>query len=547
MKRSPYADAAVFVVAIAAFARSLGGTTVWDDEFLTVPNPFLAPARWGALLTRDLWVASAKGEPSGYYRPLASLSLALSSLVSNEAWSYHLGNVVLHALTAVVLRRLVLAHRPSAGWFATLAACVFAVAPITSEAVCWLSGRFDVLGSLFLLLALWANARRRSAAVVALYAAALLSKETFVVAPALVILDDLLVHRARVTAALPKWLGLAVATGLYAVARLASHVPSAALSGDLVTARAVRALAGCLRLYASTFVGTTEPSIFHVYQDGTNAGALLTYGVVLAVTWALVALARRSAPTRPMLFAWIATLVALVPVGLTAPRLIQTGDRYAYTATATFVLFLALGLDRLRRMRPLPALTLGVGLAAFGAGSLPRLLRREDEWKSEESFYRVELDRDPERGYAALLLGEILAKRRDFQGAEPLLLRARTRIPDPYRAEIALCYLYLNENRYAEARTQCDDALSVSPDDPRALVNRAEIRLSQGDLDGAIDDARHAIRVKPRSFDAHEVAAEALALQGREAEARVESAAALAISPRHPRALALKERLDHGP
>ncbi len=533
-------DLVVGLAAALAYAPSLGGTTVWDDEFLTTRNPYLAPSQWGYLVSHDLWVASAKHEPAGYFRPLATLTLGLSRLVANAPWSYHLGNVVLHVCVVVALRRLVLAHRPQARLAATAAALAFGLAPLGSEAVDWLSGRFDLLGTLFLLLALLANARRRHGWAVVAFAAALFSKETLLVAPALLAADDALQRRIGWRGAAAKYGAMALVAVAYTIARREADVPSAAVSGALLGGEAVRAYTACVTLYAGTLGRVVDPSLFHVQRDPGTAHAVLTFVTLAAVTGALALWARRERVARSALLGWGGALLALIPVGLTAPRLYQTGDRYAYAPATLFLFGVALALATLRRRHALAAGALSVALALFALGGVPALLARHEDWADEENLYRVELERDPGRSWPALLLGEMDAKRGDFAAAEPLLLSARAGIPRPHRVETALCYVYLNENRLVEARERCDAALALEPDEPRALTNRANARLLLGDAPGALADARHAVQVKPQSAEGHVIAAEALLMMGRRDEARVENDAALAISPGHARALKLR-------
>jgi tetratricopeptide (TPR) repeat protein len=539
VRRDP-GDLAVALAAGLAYAPTLGGTTVWDDEFLTTRNPYLAPSQWGYLVSHDLWVASAKHEPAGYYRPLGTLSLAVSRLISNEPWSYHLGNVVLHVAVAFLLRRLVLAHRPAARFAATAAALAFALAPITSEAVEWLSGRFDLLGTLFLLGALWANAGRRHALAVVAFAAALFAKETLVMTPVLLALDDALHRRVRLRTAVFKYGACAAAFGLYVLARTAAAVPSAAVSGSLVSAEALRSYTGAVTLYGATLARTIAPSIFHVYRDPGTVHALVVAGVLALVTVGAAGWARREPAARGALLGWLGALAALVPVGLTAPRLYQTGDRYAYAPVALLLFGLALAVAALARRRALAAHAASALLLVFAAAGVPSLLRRHQDWADEEHLFRVELERDPSRSWAALLLGEMAARRGDYATAQRLLESARTGIPRPHRVEIALCYVALNQDQLASARAHCDAALALEPDDPRGLTNRANVRLLQGDADGALDDARHALRVKPQSVEAHAIAADALFALGRLDEARAENDAALALSPGHARSLKLR-------
>ena len=101
----------------------------------------------------------------GHYIPLTWMSLGLNyTLGGMNPWGYHLGNVLIHAMNAVVLyfvaRRLLIAGGFSGGspllWGASFAALVFGVHPLRAESVAWITERRDVLCGLFFLLAVLA-------------------------------------------------------------------------------------------------------------------------------------------------------------------------------------------------------------------------------------------------------------------------------------------------------------------------------------------------------------------------------------------------------
>ncbi|MDT8405410.1 hypothetical protein [Sulfuriflexus sp.] len=100
-----------------------------------------------------------------YYRPVVSSSFYLSQILWDaSALIMHVENVLIHLLNSSLVfalaRRLCrnATHLPN--WLPLLIAVAFALHPITTEAVCWISGRFDLLATTFVLLSvcllLWA-------------------------------------------------------------------------------------------------------------------------------------------------------------------------------------------------------------------------------------------------------------------------------------------------------------------------------------------------------------------------------------------------------
>ncbi len=89
------------------------------------------------------------------YRPLTRLSLLANYLIGGpRPWTFHLGNVLLHFTSALLLAAvMVLAGAPI--WAARLCGAVAAVFPPGRMAVIWINGRQDLLCAVLLLSALY--------------------------------------------------------------------------------------------------------------------------------------------------------------------------------------------------------------------------------------------------------------------------------------------------------------------------------------------------------------------------------------------------------
>lgn len=96
-----------------------------------------------------------------YYRPLLYLSFISDKYLWGLEQSFmHLENVLLHLantlLVFAVTREVLKLRREFApGWLPLIAALIFAVHPINTEPVNWISGRTDLLACSFVLASLW--------------------------------------------------------------------------------------------------------------------------------------------------------------------------------------------------------------------------------------------------------------------------------------------------------------------------------------------------------------------------------------------------------
>lgn len=158
----------------------------------------------------------------GIWMPLTYLSyMADISLFGPSPAGHHLTSVLLHAVNAVLLFRLLtllMPERENFAWPLAFAAALFwMVHPQRVEAVAWVASRKELLWTAFALAGLtaWVKERRGLATVFA--ALACLSKPTAMVFPFLALVLDLLLEREIRWKRFLPLLALAVATGLVAL------------------------------------------------------------------------------------------------------------------------------------------------------------------------------------------------------------------------------------------------------------------------------------------------------------------------------------------
>jgi protein O-mannosyl-transferase len=538
----------VLAAVSTTFWRVLASQLVLDDPYLTVKNPYVQSlAGLARIVSTDIMGASALEETSGYYRPVAMASFLVNRLVTgNSAASYHAGNLLLHAVNALLLGIVLARSSPARRGAAILApALLFAVAPINVEAVAWISCRFDLLGATFALAALAVNAgsgaRARAGAAI-LVAASLFCKESFIVAPLLVYLEDALVlrraHRWRAEA--PKYAGMAVAVTVMFLARWGVGVPSASVAASTGVGAMVRCYAFLLTTFARALVYPAYLDPFRVYAPPAAWSAALVVAAAVAACGAAVAAIRLRPDdmrAREALFglAWI--LISLSPTSLTGPNLDMVGERYAYFPFIGAFIALAPLVDaawaRARGAAP-HAATAAAGLLIVGVvGSAWRAGARVRDWATETTLEEASLRDDPDNPYALERLGGRDALEGRFESATALLTRSLAKSPGNARALTALCYVHLKERQPAVAEGECERSVAIDPGDPRAFINLAGARVNQRKWPSGLDAATRAVALKPRSAEARYLRAACLANLGALAEARDELRVALEIDPGH--------------
>lgn len=148
----------IALMAIGLYANSLLGDFVYDDRRQIVGNALIQNSNlYSKALTLDVWAFKSNGTvpTSNYWRPVfTGWCILLFRIFVLEPFGWHLANILLHAgiclLAFLLLRRWGLAEMIAFG-----IVLIFAVHPVHTESVAWISGSPDLLFGIFLLASFW--------------------------------------------------------------------------------------------------------------------------------------------------------------------------------------------------------------------------------------------------------------------------------------------------------------------------------------------------------------------------------------------------------
>jgi hypothetical protein len=481
------------LMAVVVYLPAVDGEFLYDDAIYVTGDE--------RITTLDglghIWTEVSGPEYCHQYYPLTSSGFWLQyQLWGYNPTGYHLVNILLHALNAVLFRRLLSALRVPGAW---LAAAIFAVHPVHVPSVAWIAELKNVLSACFFLVSMLVftrvidldgqetQARRRRwlyAAGIGLFVLALLSKTASGVLP-LALLIVLWWKRGRVTRR-----------------ELAALVPFVALAGGFV--------------------------LLTSWLEAQHA----THGETFSLTW----MERTFVAGRAL---WFYATKLLWPAGLSIvyPRWIVSWPMVIYplAAVASGVLLWRLR-GRLGRGVPAALIFFAVALApvSFVNVSFHQFSFVADHWQYWASM-----------GFTAGVVGAIVTLARRWQDRSPVSAGA------PALAALVVMTLgtltWQRAHVFERAVTLWSDAAEKNPGSLVVHYNLGAAHLARGDDGAAAGHFHEATRLDPGHARSHNNLGVALVRLGRLDEAIESYRRAITASPGLARAhlnlgLALQEQ-----
>jgi Tfp pilus assembly protein PilF len=491
------------VLTFIAYAPALRSGFVWDDALYIRDNPLIKAGDG----LRRFWCTT---EFTDYYA-LSNTSFWLEwRLWGDRPLGYHATNILLHALNALLIWKLLRRLQIPAAWVAAL---VFALHPVNVMSVAWISERKNVLSLLFALLAAlaflrWDDTRKRYWYVCAVvsFALALLSKAAVVMLPVLLLCVWWRrghVDRRDCVATIP-FFALSLVMGLITIWFERQHgIVNEVVRTDNFAVRLLGA-AWAIWFYIGKAVWPVNLAVIYPRWQ-IDVGTVFAWVPLLAlVAIGAVCWKFRATWGRGVMFALGCFVVMLFPVlgffNVAFMAYSFVADHWQYMALPSIIaLACAGGAKVAARWRWFPAVAAAV-VAALGFGTW----RQTRVWRDEKSLWTDTLAKNPAAWMAHNNLGNVL----------------------------------LAQGRADEAATQYRETIRLKPDYGNAHYNLGIASFQRRDYGEAVNQFGDATRLKPQSAEAHNNLGAALVNVGRTNDAIAEFEIAVRLAPKwdEPRA-----------
>jgi tetratricopeptide (TPR) repeat protein len=479
------------------YLNSLGNSFHYDDSHAIVGNPHI---RSLAELPRVLVdPRTFSREPQmAMYRPLLvatySLNYALGGL---DPIGFRLVNLGLHAACALLLFRL-LAVVFGAWTRAWWGAALFAVHPVQSQVVNYISSRSESLaaaGVLVALVVLW-TPRSRPVVAVSAYAASLLAKSSAVALLPLLGATRWLPAPLRQSWRRQAWFWLA--TTAYLVLTIANRFLTRSLAQDVRPyGEQLLTQAKALVYYLWLAVVPVHLSVEHALEpslpqwDWPVLASLVLLLSIAVLVWRL----RRRAGWIWLGAAWMAAGLGLTVV---VPLNVIVNEHRLYLALGGWVVLVVGGL------RGGPATRRWLWLGAVGLLCLGLLTwQRNAVWRDELSLWQDAAARAPRLFRAQSNLGLALYEAGQPAAAAAVLERALRLNPGYAKAWNNLGLAYEDLGRPADALAAYRHALTTDPELAGAWANLGRLQLAGGELSAARQALQKAVALDPWAPEPH--------------------------------------------
>jgi len=534
---------ALFLVTLAAYQPALSGKPIWDDD-----HHLTRPELRSSNGLSNIW--TKLGTTQQYYPLTHTLFWIEYHLWGDAMPGYHLVNILLHFLSALLLVRTLRRLAIPCAWFV---AAIFALHPVQVESVAWITELKNTLSGVFFLSTIIAylkfdQERKREFYVMALgfFMLGLTSKSVIATLP-LSLLVLFWWRRGKIgwkndfVPLLPFFVA-GIVYGLFTawVERRYIGAEGSAFTFTIIERGLIAGRATWF--YASKIFAPVN--LIFIYPRWSVDKAVWWQYLFPVATLALSGIFwllrnRSRAPLAALLY-FIATLFPALGFFSVYPfRFSFVADHFQYLACIGPMSLAVAGMRRAfgrlsdESRRVLRPVFYAMVLLSFGALSR----QQSGMYADAETLYTTTIRKNPDCWMAHNNLGLLLAKSGRTGEAITHYQKALELSPDYSQAHNNLGLLLAQTGRTEEAMVHYRKALEINPNFAEVHVNLGILLTSIGRIDEAMAHYQKALEINPNYAKAHNNLGNRLIERGRIDEAMTHYLRALEINPDYGSAL----------
>ncbi len=517
-----FACALIVLMSVCLYRTALQGDFIWDDRDLIVAQAGYLND-WKNLYR--VFVNPMFGEIH-YYRPV----LTVSFIVDYQFWGtnpfgFHYTNLILHIVNGILvyLFAFSLFKKRSIALFTSL---LFATHPVQSEAVAWISGRNDLLLTLFALIGIIAHLRFTRchgwskqlayAGCLLAYGGAMLTKESAIILPLLFVLIDYFYPGGKKSIT-RYYAGIVLVSIIYYFAK-------AAVVGDMgielrgrellpVISGVIVTYAYYFRMLIFPFFQSAVPDIFGSAFD--DQFFIISSFCLIFCLLLLAFVCRKMFKDISYVVLWI--IISLIPVCGIVPLSLPALEHRLYLATVCFSMMLPLAADRLsciqtktNKINKAKAIVFVIVPAVLICYSA-KTVARNDVWENELSFWSTAVHDSPGSSIATGSLGLVYARAGlhemaigEFKKALALADRASIYAPGRNKVHTGMLLNNLGQSYYRLLQIHVQSKAYLKPTDAAdEKCSKSVMNVTDRLYELSLACYQRALRISPASADLH--------------------------------------------
>ncbi|MEE9542330.1 MAG: tetratricopeptide repeat protein [Thermodesulfobacteriota bacterium] len=563
--------AILIVVSLLVFANTLYNGFVFDDGFQIIDNKWIRdPSYIPDIFTTSAW-GFKTGSTSNYYRPLMHISFMIDyAIFGLVPWGFHLTNILVHALNSTLVYMIAMLFYLGPGisyeketkeetgikaaYLAFASALIFAVHPVHTEVVAWISAIPEASFTFFFLVSLYTymlyslNKEGRKNFVLlivslAAFIVSLLCKETALTLIGVIAIFDLSINRSFRGLKIKRYLPYIVVIIGYMALRVSvfSGLVHSAQHTYLTSFQYLLNVFPLIADYVWLILWPVNLNAFALFKPVLSIGEprlLISLVVILALLALFISAWKKKLVFFGLLWAIFTLAPALYIPAIGATKMSVFHDRYLYLPSAGFILVAVYLLARiLKKLSPGKAVaifTLLILIFTFALAA--RTIARNRVWRDNYTFWKVIAEKTTESEIVYINIGNAASERGLKNEALRAYLTAQELDPENAVTLNNIGFLYFQTERIEESIESYKMALKFAANiDYKAKINEnlgdAFIKISM--MDEAIESYRASIESSALNANLYNKLGIAYGNAGRFDEAAISFEKALKINPAH--------------
>lgn len=523
--------ALVTFLVFLVYGNTLDNDLLSDDLAAIIQNPLIGTFR--DVITNPMY-----GMRTFVYN-------VIYSIWNVNPYPYHLINLLTHILMVCLI--FVFIKKISTQRIALLTALIFAVHPLFTESVTWVSGgiyaQYSVLVMISLLLYMKSKRTfdRLNLLSLVIFLTALATIEKAAAFPLLLVLYEFTFGnlRSKWRQITPYFVLSGVWAGLLFYLHLNDRLQQVTENAGSVHGynNPLQQIPIALFSYIKLFLWPSNLTFYHAEIRYDLREYLLMVIVLLVILSGCIITYRKS---KLLLFGFLFFFLSLTPTLTPIPIAWVVAERYVYLGGLGLCLMLAGSIDLLEKAfrisnQRLVYVLLPLLLIILGW----RSVIRNREWQSQDTLWPATVKVSPLSPNAWNNMGDVYARHNELENSVQAFIKATELLPtysdayhnaaniyvkmgDNANAEIYykkaielrpgiwqsrmnLSILLFNQKRYEEAFDQMDMAIQSVPNEPMLHVNLALMYITVGDKSKALDEINTALKLDPKNLKTQEI------------------------------------------